>query len=842
MSLELRPYQKEAIDAAAKDVAELRSALIVAPTACHCESDEILMADGSIKLAKDVIIGDKLIGRDGGIRNVLETHRGFSDLYRVSSDKFDSYTVSKGHLLCLYRTPEEAGKKPSYETIPVENWNEQSKWFKHIRYIYRAGVELDFGSDYSPEISPYVLGMIICDGTQRTLDVTKAYPEWIEFLQHEADKFGVSVNAQWIENKNSYIMKFSVAKGAKNPMKDAIKNMMDGDMRKIPDRIKTAPANVRRELLSGILDGDGHLNGNGLYELTFKQKELVEDVRFIALSLGLNVSTVKTKPVQLQGWLEPRDYYRIHIGGDTHKIPCRIKKTDRPSSVTKNSTISRFSVKFIGRGNYYGWSVDGDNMYLLADTQVIHNSGKSVIIAGIVQRALAKNPLYRILVLCSTKEILEQNETQIKRMATGDVGIYCAGAGRREYNRRVVVASRDSLSRCPEVCGKFDGVLLDEAHQLSLDGDDSYTRIIDAVNKGWLVGLTGTPWRLSGGNIWGEKSRFKRISYNIPMGLLIKQGFLSPYVFPRTATQIDTSGLKKQNGDFVAAQIERAANVNVCRAAIMEWARLAEDRRVSLFFCATRSHGRLVAALLREYGVSTAYLDGTTDKKERALMVEGIKAGTYKAVVNIGTLTTGFDAPIIDCVVFLRPTASASLFVQMAGRGLRKFEGKENCLYLDMAGNFSRFRSIETPKASRPSGTGEAVPMSRGEVPTTKPCPECGYPIGIRATQCPYCDAILVKHDSKPFTGNEQASGWLPVLNTRIEDHISAKGNACWKVSYFTLGKGILYEYFVKANGAAARRFIERKEQIDEGLTALRGTLDGRFISVENVVTRKRAE
>jgi superfamily II DNA or RNA helicase len=847
----LRDYQQEAIDAAGRALAKHPTALVVAPTACHCASDKILLADGSIKTAKEVVIGDKLMGKDGTPRTVLETHSGFSDMYRVTSDKFDSYTVSKGHLLCLYRTAESAGQEPRYETLPVELWNDKAKWFKHIRYIYRAGIELDFGSTYSPEISAYVLGMIICDGSQKTLDVTKAYPEWIEYLQAEADKFGITVKAVWDEKRHAYNMAFSVPKGyGKNPMKDAIRDMMCGDMRRIPQHIRTAPAVVRKELLAGILDGDGSLGSSGLYELTFKQKELIEDVRFIALSLGLNVSQVQTKMVKLAGWDEPRAYYRINIGGDTHKIPCRIKKSSRPSSVTKNSTISRFQVEFVGCGWHYGWTVDCDNQYLLSDMQVIHNSGKSLIIAGIIQRAIAKDSSKRFLVLCSTKEILEQNENQVRAFCGPKVttGIYCAGTGRKETSAQVICASRDSLGRDPLVCGRFDVVLLDEAHQaaLALDDEDDETRygcIIRTLSPRYTVGLTGTPWRLAGGNVWGKDNFFKSIAYNIPMRRLIADGFLSPYIFPPVETKIDTSNVKTSStGDYVISDLEMAIGREVCENAIREWMRHAAQRRVSLFFCVSRAHGKLVAELLADkIGAGhVAYLDGETRKYDREAMVQHIKAGKYRAVVNIGTLTTGFDAPIIDCVVFLRPTKSASLFVQMSGRGLRRHPGKSNAMFLDMAGNFARFGSIETPKVLNTGIPKAKLDEEEPEGREGKPCPSCGYPLSMRPTACPFCGEVFVKLSNRPFTGSETDAAWYELSHFYVEDYLAKSGNYCKRINYRCKNGQLLQEYFVTGNPYAYRKFNDRMADLQKKPFALFGSVDGRLVKVQKFLTEEK--
>lgn len=477
-------------------------------------------------------------------------------------------------------------------------------------------------------------------------------------------------------------------------------------------------------------------------------------------------------------------------------------------------------------------------------------SGKAVIGAGIAARALARNPQARVLCLCSTQEILKQNESTLNRLAPHiETGIYCAGTGRKESEAQVVFASRDSLGRDPLACGAFDGIVLDEAHQAAVDLTKSttmYSRIVNAQNFRWLVGLTGTPWRLGGGRIWGEGKFFETIAYNIPMRTLIDRGYLSTYVFPKCQTQIDTSNVKVTSaGDFHLGQLEGVTGEALCRSAVQEWIDAASDRRVSLFFCVSRAHGKLLTKILSEHigSQNVCYIDG--ESRDRETLGNEIRAGKYKAVVNIGTLTTGFDAPIIDCVVFVRPTQSVSLFVQMAGRGLRRFEGKQNCLYLDMAGNFERFRSIETPQVNS-SNVRENAAQEDDDEETCgtrtfeKDCPSCSYTISSRATFCSYCGEVFVKAKQKPFTGGQRSASWFYILNVEHDDYVSAKGNECKRIAY-TLHSGsyymrqTFYEYFVKRNPKSMSEFRERLQMLAKKPKALRAEVDNRLIKIVEV-------
>ena len=112
---------------------------------------------------------------------------------------------------------------------------------------------------------------------------------------------------------------------------------------------------------------------------------------------------------------------------------------------------------------------------------------------------------------------------------------------------------------------------------------------------------------------------------------------------------------------------------------------------------------RHVAEEFRERGISCATIFGDTPEAERDRIIAAFKRGEIRALASMGVLTTGFNAPAVDLIAMLRPTKSAGLYVQMAGRGTRLAPGKENCLVLDFAGNVSRHGPVDwcEPRSAR---------------------------------------------------------------------------------------------------------------------------------------------
>ncbi|MGE3809855.1 MAG: DEAD/DEAH box helicase, partial [Gemmataceae bacterium] len=125
-------------------------------------------------------------------------------------------------------------------------------------------------------------------------------------------------------------------------------------------------------------------------------------------------------------------------------------------------------------------------------------------------------------------------------------------------------------------------------------------------------------------------------------------------------------------------------------AACREIVELARERKSCLVFTSGVQHGKHVAKKLKERGQHVETVFGDTLDFIRDQALADFRAGHIKYLVNVNVLTTGFDAPNIDCVVLLRPTLSPGLYYQMVGRGFRLHPDKENCLILDFGGNVLR--------------------------------------------------------------------------------------------------------------------------------------------------------
>lgn len=337
--------------------------LILAPTGvgkCLHPNQGVMMWDGSIKEAKDVVNGDKLMGDDSTLRNVTGTTTGKEEMFEISPVKGDKWVCNKSHMLSVVNT--STGSK--FE-ISVEDYLKQSKTFKHLHKLYRAKV-VDFGNTSRvSRFNPYLVGTYLGDGhTHRAAislgpkkkDVMTYVTRCLEVLNHEVS----------YEDKGSYTE--LTFKGG--DFWKYIKPYVSGD-RHIPEQYKYGKDFYRASLLAGLLDTDGSVTNGGV-EITQKSERLAKDIAFVARSLGL-AAYVKPKRGFIKSLGFEGDYFRVTISGDFADIPFR-RLVLEPRKQIKDVLRTGFTVKSLGVGDYAGFQLDGNHRFLLDDFTVTHNT------------------------------------------------------------------------------------------------------------------------------------------------------------------------------------------------------------------------------------------------------------------------------------------------------------------------------------------------------------------------------------------------------------------------------------------------------------------------------------
>lgn len=398
-------------------------------------------------------------------------------------------------------------------------------------------------------------------------------------------------------------------------------------------------------------------------------------------------------------------------------------------------------------------------------------AGKSHIIAGLCKDAVQSYPETRILMVTHQKELIEQNaEKMMMHWPNAPLGIYSASIGRRDLGEPITFAGIGSIRERAAEIGHIDLAIVDEAHAINHAESGGYRKLLSGlaeINPGLrVIGLTATPYRLGHGLITDDPAIFDAIIEPVSIPELIYHGYLCMLRSKVTDQKLSTEGVRKRGGDYIESELQRAVDNEANNVGVVdEVIRLAGDRKSWLFFCSGVEHALHIRDKLRSRGVVAETVTGGTPKKQREQILHSFKAGEIQALTNANVLTTGFDAPNIDLIAMVRPTMSPGLYVQMAGRGLRICESKDDCLVLDFAGVVQMHGPITAVAPPSKSGEGEAP---------VKTCENCSEIVHLSAKECPAC--------GHPFPPSE-AEGSAKSFRLRRGDDIMGLESSSMTVS-----------------------------------------------------------
>ena len=751
----LRPRQKLFVERSLAALDKHGNTLGVAPTGCHIAGTLILMFDGSLKAVESIVVGDVLMGPGSTPRRVMQLHRGRDEMFEIRPLKGPSFVVNLGHILTLVRTdegfsPKRYNRDGEIIDIALSDWMAASDTFRHLHKLLR--LPADFPERADPALDPYILGVLIGDGSLRHgVSVTTPDIEIADSLYRfaKANEFRVRCDQLGDNAANAYHLVDD--RSSRNALNDQLRQLgLFGTYsaeKFVPDDYRLGSRRVRLAMLAGLLDTDGHLNFGRCFEFCSTSQRLAEDVVFMARSLGF-LATMREKEVQGE------IYFRIHISGDLDAIPNRVlRKQAPPRRQKKNVLRTGFTVHRICEGDYFGFTVDGDHRYLMGDFTVTHNCGKTVMLSAAVGEHLAGRGS-KAAVLAHRDELTLQNHAKFRRVNPG-MTTSVVDASQKSWAGQVTFAMVPTLTRPAnlDAMPRLDLLVIDEAHHAIAQ---SYRRIIDRAREQnpdcRIYGVTATPNR---GDKVGLREVFSNVADQIRLGELIAAGHL---VAPRTfvidvGVQDELRNVRRSGDDFDMNEVARVMDtVPVTDAVVKHWKEKAGDRQ-TVAFCSTIAHAENVAAAFNAADIPTVMVTGDMGEAERRAVLAAYASGEARAIVNVAVLTEGWDHPPTSCVVLLRPSSYKATMIQMVGRGLRTVDPvehpgiiKRDCIVLDFGTSSQIHGCLEqdVDLDSQP-GTGEAP---------TKTCPSCEAEIPIAVMECPICGHVFepAKHVAGPLT------------------------------------------------------------------------------------------
>ncbi|GHB71075.1 helicase [Streptomyces umbrinus] len=332
-------------------------------------------------------------------------------------------------------------------------------------------------------------------------------------------------------------------------------------------------------------------------------------------------------------------------------------------------------------------------------------TGKTVM-AALDYRALRKrfgDGSPRLLFVAHRKEILRQSlRTYREVLDDASFGeLLHGGEDPRDWNH--VFASVQSLNvrRLEQLSpDHFDIIVIDEFHHATAT---TYRRVIDHFTPKELLGLTATPERMDGRNVQDEFFE-GRIAAEMRLWEALENDLLCPFHYFGVPDGTDLTNLGWQKGTYADRELGNLYTGDHARARIV--VKQIRDKisnpgaMRALGFCVTKAHAHFMADFFRKAGFQAAALDSESPAALRAQTLTDLRDGKLQVIFSVDLFNEGLDIPDVDTLLLLRPTNSATIFLQQLGRGLRRTETKPVLTVLDFIGQHrAEFRFEEQFRA-----------------------------------------------------------------------------------------------------------------------------------------------
>lgn len=694
----LRPFQEEVVEIAKRE----GRGVFACSVGCHAPGQQILMFDGTLKNIKDIKIGDSLMGPDSAPRTVLRLFSGEDTMYKVVPKKGAPFVVNQHHVLSLRGTKyrpcrcknEVFCKHNRIRNLTVEEFLNKSKSFRGNYKLYRAPVNFS-GAQNSFLIPPYMLGLWLGDGHASEMSLTtadhvlaKVWSDWGKTIS------GIFVKVRMQSENRSSVISLCSGHNRSGLPKNTFKNPLNAELHRlkirknkhIPLAYKTASWFDRMELLAGLVDSDGYLSPRGSIDLVQKNADLAADILFLARSLGFAAYgklCQKSCQTGAQG-----TYTRISISGDLSKIPSRLSgKTAEVRRQKKNVLLVGItSIERLELGPYHGVEVDKDNLNLLDDFTVTHNSGKTRITTELIKEF----EVISLLILPSAALVEQTQRVLEEAFGATAVGVLTSDKVKRGARlppiRLATIQTLASLQKqglIQEAIGDVGLVYVDEFHHA---GSESYTRLLPALDHVYYrFGGTGTFLR----NDHRTMELYGFLSnciYHYPPQRAIEEGYLTPVTYRMYVLD----GV--QNPDY---QREYSANFCGGEPLLTKIHEIvtdvpAEDQILILVDRKEKS-GQLIHEFLRERDVESRFISGDDKKAEIIDAIESFNAGKIRVLIGSAVVGEGVDIRATTHLILATGGKSTIKIVQALGRCVRLYPGKDHSYVYDFSFNPSRF-------------------------------------------------------------------------------------------------------------------------------------------------------
>lgn len=382
---------------------------------------------------------------------------------------------------------------------------------------------------------------------------------------------------------------------------------------------------------------------------------------------------------------------------------------------------------------------------LLANARELFRSGMKRIVlyaptgsgkteCGMAMVKMARQKDTRVIFVANRIGLVEQ--TSRRFYGSGIEHGVIQGSNTRNMDAGVLVCSIQTLAKrgFPEA----DMILIDEAHGCA--GSKAYRELMMRYPDVPVVGLSATPFSKGLGKVYTDfGALFEGIAKSVTIRDLIDLGFLVD-VDIWAPSEPDLSKVKIVAGDYNETQLGEAVDKpQLIGDIVSHWMKLGKNKQ-TVCFATNIAHSKHIMEQFNSAGVPCEHLDCYTPDEDRRGILKRIDNGTTRVVTNCAVLAEGWDSPCVEVMICARPTKSLIRWIQMAGRILRPFEGKDRAIILDHSGTA---KELGFPTDDLPLELDDGKPHKAAERQTEealpKLCASCNYLKPPKTHKCPNC-------------------------------------------------------------------------------------------------------
>jgi len=460
---------------------------------CLGKNTEILMYDGTFKKVQDINVGDLLMGDDSTPRKVLSLARGIEQMYKISSKKGDSYICNESHILSLKSSSNHSKKikKGDIIDISVIDYLNLPKCFHGkggVLLGYKVPINFE---EKSVDFDPYLLGYWLGDGASRHTGVTTQESSVIKYM---VDLFKNKHTDLYLKyTGRHYDYRINSIKKNSNSFNNFLRTNNLLKNKHIPDTYLCNSRKIRLEILAGIIDSDGHFNKNCI-EITQKNEKLLDNIVFLARSLGFSCYKKQVKKTCTNAKNGPKEgiYFLTNIcGKGIEEIPtlCPRKKGYIRKQI-KDALTYRLQIEKLNIDEYFGFEIDGNRRFVLADFTVTHNT---VLSLNIISQ-LKKKTFIIVHKEFLMNQWIERIQQFLPKARVGKI----QGPVIDIDDKDIVIGMLQSLSMKEYPASIFESfglTIIDEVHHIS---SEVFSNSLFKLVTKYMLGLSATMNRKDG--------------------------------------------------------------------------------------------------------------------------------------------------------------------------------------------------------------------------------------------------------------------------------------------------------------------------------------------------------